>query len=122
MGGMHGFDSPAVTAARLSDLKTALQITQAQEGAWATYEAQVRQQAETRQTFHAAMLAQMQDPKASIDHNARHEAMSKLFAAQAEARDALLGVLTAEQKARFERPQGPGYGRHMSSRSPTPTR
>jgi LTXXQ motif family protein len=113
MGGMYGFESPAVMAARLSDLKSTLKITPAQEPAWATYEAQVRQQVETRQTFHAAMLAQMQDPKATIDHNAQHEAMSKLIAAQAEARNALYAVLTPEQKALLDRPRGPGYGWHM---------
>jgi Spy/CpxP family protein refolding chaperone len=113
MGGMHGFDSPGVTAARLGDLKATLKITPAQEPAWATYEAQVRQQVETRQTFHAAMWAQMQDPKATIDHSAQHEAMGRLMAAQTEARNALYAVLTPEQKAVFDRPQGRGYGPHM---------
>jgi Spy/CpxP family protein refolding chaperone len=124
MGGMHGFDSPAVVTARLGDLKTALTITPAQEAAWATYEAQVRQQAEARQALHASMLAQMQDPNATIDRNAHHEAMSNLFAAQTEARNALYAVLTPEQKAVFERPQGPGYGHgpHMGWRAPAPTK
>jgi len=123
-GGMHGFDSPAVTAARLGDLKTALKITPAQESVWTTFEAQVRQQVQTRQAFHTAMQAQMQDPKVTIDHNAQHEAMSKLFSAQAEARNALYAVLTPEQKAVFERPQGPGYGhgRHMGWQAPAPTK
>jgi len=123
-GGMHGFDSPAVTAARLGDLKAALKLTPAQESAWATYQAQVRQQVQTRQAFHTAMLAQMQDPKVTIDHSAQHEAMSKLFAAQAEARNALYAVLTPEQKAVFERPQGPGYGHgsHMGWQAPAPTK
>jgi Spy/CpxP family protein refolding chaperone len=116
MGGMHGFDSPAVTAARLSDAKAALSITPAQESAWAAYEAQVRQLAETRQALHASMWAQMQDPKATIDHNAQHEAMTRLFALQAEARDALFAVLTPEQKSLFDQPfgpRGPGAGHPM---------
>ena len=117
-GGMHGFDSPAVTTARLGDLKATLKITPAQESVWSTYEAQVRQQVQTRQAFHTAMLAQMQDPKVTIDHNAQHEAMSKLFAAQTEARNALYAVLTPEQKAVFESPRGPGYGRHMGWQAP----
>jgi len=121
-GGPHGFDSPAVTAARLGDLKAALKITAAQEPAWATYETQVRQQVQTRQAFHTAMLAQMQDPKGTVDHNAQHEAMSKLFAAQNEARNALYTVLTPEQKAVWEWPQGPGYGRHMGWQAPAPTK
>src|SRR5690242_5401586 len=75
MGGMHGLDSPAVMAARLGDLKATLKITPAQEPAWAKYEAQVRQQAEARQAFRTAMLAQAQDPKVTVDRNARHEAM-----------------------------------------------
>ena len=118
MGGMRGTDSPAVITARLGDLKSTLKITPAQESAWATYEAQVRQQVQTRQAFHTAMLAQMQDPKVTIDRNAQHEAMTKLFAAQAEARTALYAVLTPEQKAVFERPQGLGYGRHMGWQAP----
>ena len=122
MGGMHGFDSPAVMTARLGDLKATLKITPAQEPAWATYEAQVRQQVQTRQAFHTAMLAQMQDPKVTVDHNAQHEAMSKLFAAQTEARNALYAVLTPEQKAVFERPQRLGYGRHMGWQAPAPTK
>lgn len=122
MGGMHGFDSPAVTTARLGDLKSTLKITPAQESAWTTYEAQVRQQAQTRQAFHTAMLAQRQDPKATIDHNAQHAAMSQLFAAQAEARNALFAVLTPEQKALLERPQGRGHGQHMGWQAPAATR
>ena len=120
MGGMRGFDSPAVITARLGDLKSTLKITPAQESAWATYEAQVRQQVQTRQAFHTAMLAQMQDPKVAIDHNAQHEAMSKLFAAQTEARNALYAVLAPEQKAVFERPQCLGDGRHMGWQAPAP--
>ena len=126
MRGMGGMASPAVTAARLGDMKAALKITPAQETAWASYEAQVKQQAQTRQTFHTAMQAQMQDPKLSIDRNAQHETMSKLFAAQAEARTALVAVLTPEQKALFEQPQGAGYGRghgrHMAWQATAPTK
>ena len=122
MGGMHAFDSPAVVTARLGDLKATLKIAPAQEPAWATYEAQARQLLQTRQAFHAAMLAQTQDPKVSIDHNAQHEAMIKLFAAQSEARNALYAVLTPEQKATFDRPQRLGYGGHMGWQAPTPTK
>jgi Spy/CpxP family protein refolding chaperone len=121
MGGMHGLDSPAVTTARLGDLKSTLKITPVQEPAWTTYEAQVRQQVQTRQAFHTAMLAQMQDPKVTIDHNAQHETMSKLFVAQTEARNALDAVLTPEQKAVFEGPKQRGHGRHMGWQAPTAT-
>ena len=122
MGGMHGLDSPAVMTARLGDLKATLRITPAQEPAWARYEAQVRQQVETRQAFHTAMLAQIHDPKVTIDRNAQHEAMSKLFAAQKEPRDALYVVLTPEQQAVFEQPRRFGYGRHMGWQAPVPTK
>lgn len=113
-----GFDSPAVLSARLGDFKTALKITPAQEPAWQKYETQLRQQVETRQAFHAAMQAQMQDPKATIDHNAQHEAMTNLFAAQEAARAELFAVLTPEQKAQFAQPRGHGYGHHMWSQAP----
>jgi Spy/CpxP family protein refolding chaperone len=122
MGGMHGLDSQAVMAARLGDLKATLKITPAQEPAWAKYEAQVRQQVEARQAFHTIMLAQIQDPKVTIDRNAQHEAMSKLFAAQKEARDALYVVLTPEQQAVFQQPQRFGHGRHMGWQAPVPTK
>ena len=56
-GGMHGFDSPAVTTARLGDLKATLKIAPAQESVWATYEAQVKQQVQTRQAFHAGLTS-----------------------------------------------------------------
>lgn len=113
-----GFDSPAVLAARLGDFKTALKITAEQEPAWQKYEAAVRQVAETRQTFHAAMQAQMQDPKATIDHAAQHEAMGKLFATQQTARAELYAVLTPEQKALADQQMRPGFGRRMWSQAP----
>jgi hypothetical protein len=113
MAGMHGFDSPAVATARLGDMKAALKITPTQEAAWTAYAAQVQQQMETRQAFHAAMLARMQEPNATFDHEAQHEAMSRLFAAQAEARTALYAVLTPEQQQVFDGRWGPGHGPHM---------
>lgn len=118
MGGM-GFDSPAVLTARLGDLKAALKITPAQEAAWQKYEVQLRQQVATRQAFHTAMQTQMQDPKATIDHNAQHEAMSKLFTAQQTARDELYAVLTPEQKALADQQAQPSHGHHMGSRAQT---
>ncbi len=118
MGGM-GFDSPAVLAARMSDMKTALKITTEQDAAWQKYMAQMQQQVQTRQALHATMQAQLQDPKANIDRNAQHETMTKLFASQDAARTELLAVLTPEQKALFGQSRGSGYGRHMGSQAPT---
>lgn len=112
VGGM-GFDSPAVLAARMGDMKTALKITTEQDAVWQKYAAQVQQQAQTRQAFHASMQAQMQDPKVSIDRNAQHETMTKLFASQDAARTELLAVLTPEQKALFGQPRGAGHNHRM---------
>lgn len=119
IGSGMGFDSPAVLAARLADLKGELKITSAQEPAWQQFELQWRQQVETGQAFRAAMWAQMQDPKASIDHNAQHETMTKLFAAQEAARTALYAVLSPEQKSLADQQLRGGYGRHMWSQAPT---
>jgi len=118
MGGM-GVDSPAVLAARLGDLKAILKITPAQDAAWQKYETQLRQQVATRQAFHTTMQAQMQDPKVTIDHNAQHETMTKLFAAQGAARDELYAALTTEQKALADQQARPGHGHHMGSRAQT---
>jgi periplasmic protein CpxP/Spy len=108
MGPMGGADTPAVAAARLADFKTALKITPAQEPAWQKFEATAKQQAETRQAMHSAMLAQRQEGKAPADFTAQREAMLKLHTARDAARAELLAVLTPEQKALFDRP---AYGR-----------
>jgi hypothetical protein len=58
MGG--GFDTPAVAAARMADLKAQLKITSGQEAAWKSYETAATQQAATMQTMHALMQSQFQ--------------------------------------------------------------
>jgi Spy/CpxP family protein refolding chaperone len=120
-GGMHGPDTPAVAAARLSDLKTELKITEAQESAWQGFVAVVQQQAEQRQAMHAQMRARMQDPQAApVDRAARHAEMTTLrdahFKARSEALTGLYAVLTPEQKALADqRLRGP-YGQRMAQR------
>ena len=122
MGAM-GFESPAVLTARLGDMKTALKISADQDAAWQKYAVQVQQQMQSRQTFHTTMQAQMQDPKVSIDRNAQHETMTKLFAGQDAARTELLAVLTPEQKAQFGQQRGSGHGhgngQRMGPQAPT---
>jgi Spy/CpxP family protein refolding chaperone len=104
-GGMFGAETPAVVGARLSDLKTELKITAAQEGAWQAYAAVVQTQAEQRQAHRTQMQAQMQDPQAAanMDRSAQHEAMMKVrdehLAARSAALKDLYAVLTPEQKA-----------------------
>ena len=123
MGGpMHGLDTPAVTSARLSDLKTGLKITADQEPAWAAYESMVRRQAEARQALHDSMLAKLQDPAAAanFDHAAQHEAMLKWRETQSAeyqaAWQALFAVLTPEQQTLAAARLHPGYGHHMALR------
>jgi Spy/CpxP family protein refolding chaperone len=104
-GGMVGPETPAVVGARLSDLKTELKITAAQDGAWQAYVAVVQKQAEQRQALRTQMQAQMQDPKAAapVDRAAQHEAMMKVrdehLATRSAALKDLYTVLTPEQKA-----------------------
>jgi hypothetical protein len=120
-GGMHGPDSPAVAAARLSDLKAELKIAEAQEGAWMGFVAVVQQQAEQRQAMQAQMRARLQDPQAApVDRAARQAEMSALRDAHFKARNAALtelyAVFTPEQKALADqRLRGP-YGHRMAQR------
>jgi Spy/CpxP family protein refolding chaperone len=120
-GGMHGPDTPAVAAARLSDLKTELKITEAQEGAWQGFVAVVQQQAEQRQAMQAQMRARMQDPQAApVDRAARHAEMTALrdayFKARSEALTGLYAVLTPEQKALADQQLRGPYGHRMAQR------
>ena len=123
-GGMVGPETPAVTAARLSDLKTELKITSVQDGAWQAYAAVVQQQAEQRQAMRTQMQAQMQDPKAAaaVDRTAQREAMMKLRSEHLAARSAALkdlyAVLTPEQKALADQRLGGGHGHRMAMRPP----
>jgi len=117
--GMRGMQDPAQATARLAAVKTELKITAAQEPAWQKYEAVVSQQAQAHQTMRDGMRTAMQDPKAAatVDHAAHREAMIKLHEThQAErdaARQALLAVLSPDQKALAEQRLGGGQGMGM---------
>ncbi len=106
--GMRGMHDPSGAAVHLAALKTELKITAAQEPAWLKYEATVNQQTQARQALRDGMHARMQDPKAAatVDRAAQHEAMTRFHAAQQDERDAarqaLLAVLSPEQKALAE--------------------
>jgi hypothetical protein len=123
-GGMVGPETPAVTGARLSDLKTELKITAAQDGAWQAYAAVVQQQAEQRQALRTQRLAQMQDPKAAaaVDRAAQREAMMKMrdehLAARAAVLKDLYAVLTPEQKALADQRLNGWHGHRMAMRAP----
>lgn len=122
-GGMVGPESPAVTGARLSDLKTELKITAAQDSAWQAYATVVQTQAEQRQAHRTQMQALMQDPKAAaaVDHAAQHEAMMKLrdehLAARSAALKDLYAVLTPEQKALADQRLQAMPGHRMAGRA-----
>jgi Spy/CpxP family protein refolding chaperone len=121
-GGMAGPETPAVVGARLSDLKTELKITAAQDGAWQAYAMVVQKQAEQRQALRTQMQAQMQDPKAAapVDRAAQHEAMTKVrdehLAARSAALKDLYAVLTPEQKALADQQLQAMPGHRMAGR------
>ena len=121
-GGMHGPETPAVAAARLSDLKAELKITEAQEGAWQAFTAVAQQQVEQRQAMRAQMQAQMQDATPA-DRAAHYEAMKTVrdthFAARSKALTDLYAVLTPEQKAVADQQLRGPHGHRMTMRGVT---
>jgi hypothetical protein len=104
--GRGGFDTPAVAAARLADLKAQLKITSAQEGAWKAYESAVTQQATTMQAMRNQFQAQAQNAQPGAANpewvsqrlamKAQHDAGR---AAQSAALRDLYAALTPEQRA-----------------------
>lgn len=118
-GGMAGPQTPAEFTARLSDLKSALKITEAQEGAWQAFSAASQQQFEQRQALRAQMQAQMQNATPA-DRAAQYEAMKTArethFAARNKALTDLYAVLTPEQKAVADQQLRGPHGRHMAMR------
>ena len=118
-GGMAGPQTPAEFTARLSDLKTALKITEAQEGAWQAFTAVSQQQFEQRQALRAQMQAQMQNATPA-DRAAHYEAMKTArdthFAARSKALTDLYAVLTPEQKAVADQQLRGPYGHRMAQR------
>lgn len=121
-GRMQGPVTAEAVGARLAQQKAELKITPAQETAWQAYEQVVRRQATARETRRTEMQARLQDPAAmaEFDHAAQRESMLKLsqaeFTERDAARQALLGVLTPEQKALADQRLIGGHGGRMAQR------
>lgn len=113
--GMAGPQAPADVTARLSDLKTELKITDAQEGAWQAFTAASQQQAEQRFEMHTQMQS-----AAPADRAAHYEAMKAVreaqFAARSKALTDLYAVLTPEQKALADQQLRGRHGQGMAMR------
>ena len=111
-GPMAGVDPAAMADAHLSNLKTQLKITAAQEDAWQTFAAQAKQQAASMQ----AMRAQMQTatgtaPEQMGQHAAAMQQRAAGMATMTSAFGALYAVLTPEQKTIADQNVGM-MGRH----------
>lgn len=102
MGGMHGMGMHG-GAAGLASTKDALKLSAEQLPAWEAYAATVNRQAEARERMRSAMHS------GTVEHGAMHETMAafRREAAKeiAEARAALIAVLSAEQRQVFEQPR-----------------
>lgn len=108
MHGRYGFGGYGAEGAdaRLTNLKQELKITKNQTKAWEAFEAAVRNQAKSVTNLREAMYASRANPEA------HYAIMQQRFAglqAVEKARTELYGVLTAEQKAAFDRPGPYGY-------------
>jgi len=106
-----GYDTPAVAAARIADLKAQLKITSGQEAAWKTYETAATQQAAAMQAMHTLMQSQFQGAQSGTANpdfaSQRLAAMAQRDAARAASSAALrdlYAVLTPEQRTLM------GYG------------
>lgn len=120
-GGSRGPETAAASATRLADVKGALKITPAQEGAWTAYTTVLQAQATARDTLRADMQAKMQDPKATqAERNAQRDTMGKLRdqhqADRANALKDLQAVLTPEQRAIADQQLGATRGHRMAAR------
>lgn len=103
----------------LADLKTALKITTAQEGAWQAFATKAKQQAETMQ----AMRGKMQDATGTApERMAQRTEMMKQHLGSMETMTAavkdLYAVLTPEQKAIADQHFGMMGGKRMGFAKP----
>lgn len=102
MGGMHGMGMHG-GAASLEATKDALKLSAEQLPSWEKYAASVNRQAEARERMRSAMHS------GTVEHGAMHETMAafRREAAKeiAQAREALIAVLSAEQRQVFEQPR-----------------
>ena len=107
MGGGHGYgahaggDPSARVESHLTDLKTQLKITPAQEPAWQAYSAQVKQQASSMQALHAQAkdAAATTAPERMAQHATAMQQQAAGMAATTNAFGALYAVLSPEQRA-----------------------
>lgn len=117
--GLAGPQTPADVAARLSDLKAELKITEAQAGAWQAFAALAQQQVEQREATRTQMQAQLQN--ATPEERAAHYETMKTaretqFAARSKALTDLYAVLTPEQKAVADQQLRGPNGQRMAMR------
>jgi hypothetical protein len=106
-----GYDTPAVAAARIADLKAQLKITSGQEAAWKAYETAATQQAASMQAMHTLMQSQFQGAQSGTANpdfaSQRLALMAQRDAARAASSAALrdlYAALTPEQRTQM------GYG------------
>lgn len=113
----HAFD-PAAADQRLAALKSALQITEAQESAWNAYATTVKQQAADMQAFRASVAG-----KAPSTVPERLDMRSQLMKKRAEgfekaaaATKDLYAALTPEQKALADQRLARGFAQREGGR------
>ena len=98
-GPMAGVDPSVRAESRLSDLKTQLKITAAQEAAWQTYAGQAKQQAAGMQAMRAQMTqGAATAPERMAQRTAAMQQRSSAMVAMDSAFNALYAMLTPEQK------------------------
>ena len=98
-GRMGGGDPSAIAESRLTDLKTQLKISAAQEAAWQAYAAQAKQQAAAMQALRAQMnQGAATAPERMAQQTAMMQQRSAAMTARNTAFSALYAVLTPEQK------------------------
>ena len=103
----------AMAEGRLAYLKSALDITDAQETAWQDYADAVKLRVGAMQSMHAGMMSAMQDGGAVERMEARisgMEAMVEAMKAVKPATEALYGVLSDDQKTKADELIGLGCG------------
>lgn len=113
----HAFD-PAAAEQRLSALKSALQITEAQEPAWNAYATAMKQQAADMQAFRAGVAGKA---PATVPErlDLRSELMKKRaegFEKAAAATKELYAALTPEQKALADQRLARGFASREGGR------
>jgi len=115
-----GVDRAARAESHLAAMKSQLQITPAQEGAWQLFATKAKEQAASMQAFHAQM--QTSTANAAERMTQRTAAMQQravLMTAKSDAFVALYATLSPEQKAIADQSFGQmgGRGKHHGRRA-----